>query len=455
MRVYFKSPLVALGAGLVVGALLLLVVPGSWLFRDAPSDTSRTSSDSRKWACPMFCTMSDEPGTCPVCGMDMEPVQDHGLKVPLTARQRFMAGVRTEVVKRVPGVHRLRALGKIRHDERLMGHLTAWVSGRLDHLFVDFTGTQVAKGDKVAEIYAPELISAQEELLTARKALNAAKAADQDGELAGHASVVYDAARRRLILLGLPESLVDAIERDGKARDRIEIQANVGGTVLTKHVNTGDYVKTGAKMFTVVDLSRVWAMLEVFEEQAGSVFLGQEVEVEVPSLPGEVFKGKVSFVDPVLDAKRRVVRVRVDLPNKDGRLKPGTFVDAHVFVALTEDGRVHDPAGPGSPGNVLVLPRTAVLDGGDRKLVYVMSQGSESTPDGTERWPAIYEPREIRTGFRIGDAVVLLSGVDEGDAVVTRGQFLIDSQLQLTGKPSLMIPEAAAAPIDPHAGHGR
>lgn len=455
MHKLLRHPLPALLAGLVLGALLLTITPSSWLFREAPTEAAAMDSDGRKWACPMFCTMADAPGTCPVCGMDMEPVQDHGLKVPLLARQRFMAGIRTETVKRQPGLHRLRALGHIRHDERLMGHLTAWVSGRLDQLFVSFTGTQVAPLERVAEIYAPELVSAQQELLTARAARDKARKADKDGELARNTSVVYEAARRRLLLLGLPEALVAAIEAEGKARDRVEIQANVGGTVLAKHVNTGDYVKTGTKMFTVVDLSRVWAILEVFEENASSVFLGQEVEIEVPSLPGEVFKGTVSFVDPVLDAKRRVVRVRIDLPNEEGRLKPGTFVDGHILVALTSDGRVHDPASPSSAGNVLVLPRTSVLDGGDRKLVYVMSQESEMTADGTERWPAIYEPREIRVGFRMGDGVVVLSGVEEGDAVVTRGQFLIDSQLQLTGKPSLMIPEAAAAPVDPHAGHRR
>lgn len=455
MRDLLRRPVPALVAGLILGALLLTLTPSSWLFRDAPTGETAMDADGRKWACPMFCTMADAPGTCPVCGMDMEPVQDHGQKVPLLARQRFMAGIRTETVERRPGLHRLRALGHIRHDERLMGHVTAWVGGRLDTLFVDFTGTEVAPLERVAEIYAPELVSAQQELLTARSARDKARAADDSGELARNTSVVYEAARRRLLLLGLPESLVAAIEAEGKARDRIEIQANVGGTVLTKHVNTGDYVKTGTKMFTVVDLSRVWAILEVFEEEASSVFLGQEVEVEVPSLPGEVFKGAVSFVDPVLDTKRRVVRVRVDLPNEEGRLKPGTFVDAHILVALTSDGRVHDPASKSSAGSVLVLPRSAVLDGGDRKLVYVMSQESEMTPDGTERWPSIYEPRQIKVGFRIGDGIVVLSGLEEGDEVVTRGQFLIDSQLQLTGKPSLMIPEAAAAPIDPHAGHRR
>jgi Cu(I)/Ag(I) efflux system membrane fusion protein len=160
-------------------------------------------------------------------------------------------------------------------------------------------------------------------------------------------------------------------------------------------------------------------------------------------------------VVPVLDTKRRVVQVRVDLPNEQGRLKPGTFLDAHIMVALTGDGRVHDPNAFGAPGEVLVVPRTAVLDGGDRKLVYVMIQEPGTTDEGEERWPAIYEPREVRTGLRVDDGLVLLSGLDEGDAVVTRGQFLIDSQLQLTGKPSLMIPEAAAAPIDPHAGHRR
>lgn len=451
MRSILRRPVVALGAGLVLGALLLLIVPSSWLFRDPPVEDSEMTSDGRKYACPMFCTMKDAPGICPVCGMDMEPVVDQGDKVPLGRRERFMAGVRTELVKRAPGVHRLRALGHVRHDERRMGHITAWVSGRLDRLFVDFTGTSVRAGDKIAEIYAPELISAQEELLTALRASEQAKTGAD--ELRRNARSIYEAARRRLLLLGLPESLVDAIEKEGKARDRVEILANVGGTVLVKKVNTGDYVKTGATLFTVVDLSNVWAMLEVFEEDAGSVFLGQNVDVAVPSLPGDTFSGTVSFVDPFLDERRRVIRVRVDLPNKDGRLKPGTFLDAHIVVALTSEGRVHDPSGTAPAGDVLVLPRSAVLDGGDRKLAYVMSQEPGPEKEGVERWPAIYEPREIRTGFRMGDDVVVLSGLEAGDAVVTRGQFLIDSQLQLTGKPSLMIPEAAAAPIDPHAGH--
>jgi Cu(I)/Ag(I) efflux system membrane fusion protein len=448
-----RHPLVALTAGLLLGALLLVLVPSDWLFRDVPTDTGQMASDGRKYACPMFCTMADAPGVCPVCGMDMEPIVDQGDKVPLGARERFMAGVRTEVVRLESGIHRLRALGHVRHDERRMGHITAWVSGRLDKLFVDFTGATVEAGDRVAEIYAPELVSAQEELLTASKA--AAAAAGTSKELQQNARSLHAAARRRLLLLGLPETFVAAIEREGMARDRVEIQANVGGTVLAKRVNPGDYVKTGETLFTVVDLGVVWAMLEVFEEDAGSVFVGQTVEVEVPSLPGEMFTGRVSFVDPVLDTKRRVVRVRVDLANKEGRLKPGTFVDARILVELTSSGSVHDPAGATIRGDVLVIPRDAILDGGDRKLVYVMSQEPGPEKDGVERWPAIYEPREIRTGFRIGDGVVVLSGLEEGDEVVTRGQFLIDSQLQLTGKPSLMNPEAAAAPIDPHAGHRR
>ena len=218
-------------------------------------------------------------------------------------------------------------------------------------------------------------------------------------------------------------------------------------------MNTGDYVKTGAKLFTVADLSAVWAMLDVFEEDAGAVFVGQQVELLVPSLPGERFTGQVAFVDPVLDEQRRVLRVRVDLPNPTGRLKPGTFVDASILVQLTSAGRVFDPEGGGRPGQVLLLPRTAVLDGGDRKVVYVMTQEPGPLKDGEERWPAIYQPREVETGFRVGDEVVLLGGLEEGDEVVMRGQFLIDSQLQLTGKPSFMIPEASAAPADPHAGH--
>lgn len=480
--------------GLLAGALLLVVVPSGWLFRDPPSKGAMGAAGARRYACPMFCTMQDAPGTCPVCGMEMAPVTDQGEQVRLDAHQRYMVGVRTAAVERSVAVHRVRALGKIRHDERREGSVTAWVGGRLERLFVDFTGVTVAEGAKVAEIYAPELVSAQDELISARRTWEAARRSESPAAeaLRRNARNVYDATRRRLRLLGLPDATLDAIEEGGEARDHLDIYANVGGTVIQKHVGAGDYVKTGQPLFTVVGLSNVWAVLDVFEQDAGAVFIGQQVDVAVPSLPGETFRGFVSFVDPVLDEQRRVVRVRVDLPNEDGRLKPGTFVDAHVLVELTSEGRVHDPIPPGAwyspthpfhfqaepgtcphsgvalvqkPGDpagrteagpVLLAPRSAVLEGGDRQLVYVMTQEPGPVEDGRERWPAIYEPREVRTGFRVGDRVVVLAGLEETDLVVTRGQFLIDSQLQLTGKPSLMIPEAAGAraATDPHAGHG-
>jgi len=293
-------------------------------------------------------------------------------------------------------------------------------------------------------------------LITARKTRDEAAAAEGNlsADMLRNAENVYQAARRRLLLLGMSEAVVDEIESEGKARDHLDILANVGGTVVKKLVDTGDYVKTGQVLFAVVDLSVVWAMLDVFEHDAGAVFLGQRVEVEVPSLPGEIYHGIVAFVDPVLDEQRRVVRVRVDLPNGDGRLKPGAFVDADVLVGLTSDGRVVDPGSGEKPGTPLLAPRSAVLDGGERKLVYVMKQPPGPMKDGEERWPAIYEPHEVKTGFRVGDDVVILSGLEEGDQVVVRGQFLLDSQLQLTGKPSLMIPEAAGGVVaDPHAGH--
>jgi Cu(I)/Ag(I) efflux system membrane fusion protein len=449
---------VALVVGLFVGALVLAVVPTGWLFRPAPAPEGAGAEAGVRYACPMFCTMASAPGTCPVCGMDMEPVTDEGKQVALGARERFMAGARTASVERRQAVHRIRALGKIRYDERREGQVTAWVSGRLDRLFVDFTGVEVAEGEKIAEIYAPELVTAQEELLSARRTRDEARRSEnaRAEELARNAEAVYQAARRRLLLLGMAAEIVDAIEESGAARDHLDIFANVGGTVIDKRVDTGDYVRTGDVLFDVVDLSTVWAMLEVFEEDAGAVFLGQRVEIQVPSLPGEVYAGAISFVDPVLDEQRRVVRVRVALDNRDRRLKPGSFVDAEILVDLTAGGGVVDPATGAQPGPVLLVPRSAVLEGGDRKLVYVMKQPHGPTENGVERWPAIYEPREVRLGLRVGDDQVVLAGLSEAEEVVTRGQFLIDSQLQLTGRPSLMIPEAAAAaPSDPHAGHGR
>jgi len=452
-----RRPHVALAAGLLVGALLLAVLPSGWLFRPVPLAEAGGEAGGQRYACPMFCTMRNAPGKCPVCGMEMEPVTDAGLKVALRARERYQVGVRTAVVARREAVHRVRALGKIRYDERREGQVTAFVSGRLDRLFVDFTGVEVTEGAKVAEIYAPELVTAQEELISARRTRDEARDSDKPRaeELRRNADAVYQAARRRLVLLGMPEAVVDAIGSGGAVRDHLDILSNVGGTVVNKRVNTGDYVKTGDVLFNVVDLSNVWAMLEVFEEDAGSVFLGQHVEVTVPSLPGELFEGVVSFVDPVLDEHRRVLEVRVELPNERGRLKPGAFVDAEILVQLTEDGEVLDPQGAARPGPVLLVPDSAVLEGGDRRLVYVMTQRPGPVKDGEERWPAVYEPREVRLGFRVGDDRVVLDGLAEGEEVVTRGQFLIDSQLQLTGRPSLMIPEAAGGmPAGPHAGHG-
>jgi len=387
----------------------------------------------------------------------MEPFVDQGDKVPLNSRERYMAGVRTAVVKRELAPYRLRALGKIRRDERREGNLTASIGGRIDKLYVDFTGTQVAAGEKVAEIYAPELVSAQEELLSAKRARDQARKqrGGQTATLLENAQDVYAAARRRLELLGLPVAVIDAIEREGRAREHLDILANVGGTVIRKRVTTGDYVKTGDALFRVVDLKQVWAVLEIFESDVGAVFIGQTVEVRMPSLPGDVFQGVISFVDPVLDETLRIVRVHVDLDNEQDLLKPGAFVDADVLVELTSGGHVHVPGSDTMTGPVLLVPRDAVLEGGERQIAYVMTQEPAVAKDGADRWPAIYEPRVIRTGFRVGERLVVLEGLESGDEVVTRGQFLIDSQLQLLGKPSLMIPDASGAKgaVDPHAGH--
>lgn len=457
MKTLFQQrPALVFAAGVVLGALVLGLLPSSWLFRPAPQHADAGGGDGRRYACPMFCTMADAPGECPVCGMDMEPVTDTGSQVILGRRDRYQAGIRTAVVERRAAVHRTRALGKIRYDQRREGQVTAWVSGRLDRLFVDFEGVEIRVGDKVAEIYAPELVTAQEELISARRMRDEAAAAEGTlaADLLRNAESVYRATRRRLLLLGMPEAVLDAIESEGEARDHLDVRANVGGTVVKKRVETGDYVKTGQVLFEVVDLSVVWAMLDVFEQDAGAVLVGQRVEVEVPSLPGETLHGLVAFVDPLLDERRRVVRVRVDLPNGDGRLKPGMFVDANVLVELGSDGRVVDPTSGDEPGTPLLAPRSAVLDGGHRRLVYVMKQPPGPVENGEERWPAIYQPREVETGYRVGDDVVILSGIYEGDEVVVRGQFLLDSQLQLTGKPSLMIPEGAGGTsAGSHAGH--
>lgn len=370
---------------------------------------------------------------CPICGMDLIPVpvdddDDDGELPRLSVSPRAAALMQVEVqpVERRAVETPVRLYGRIEADETRLRTVSAWAPGRLERLYVDTTGTAVRAGQPMVELYSPQLIAAQDELLQTLRA---------ERELAtGGIGIVHEttrltveAARDRLRLLGLEPAQIARLEADGRVADRITIPAPVGGVVMERLATTGDYVETGQPIYRLADLSRLWLQLEVYEVDLGALALGGKVRFTTESLPGTGFEGTVAFIEPMVGAAR-TVRVRVELPNPDGRLKPGMFARG---VAIA--GAQHAAHAP------LVIPASAPLVTGQRAVVYVQQ------PDASR---PTFEAREVELGARAGEWQVVTAGLEEGELVVSHGAFKIDAELQIRGRPSMMQPAAAAAEIE-------
>ncbi|MHC4603125.1 MAG: efflux RND transporter periplasmic adaptor subunit, partial [Planctomycetota bacterium] len=422
------------------------------------SGLSSEQSVSQKWYCSMDPQIiRDKPGDCPICGMDLVPmpgdlVADTGLReLVISEEAAKLMEIQTTPVERKFVTAEIRMVGKIDYDETRVKNITAWVPGRsrIDRLFVDFTGITVRKGDHMVELYSPELINAQAELLLSSTKL---------------------LAREKLRRLGLKAEQIEQIEKTGKPVDHLTIYTPIGGVVIHKNATEGMYVTEGSKLYTIADLSRLWVKLDAYESDLPWLQYGQEVEFTTEAYPGDVFKGKIAFIDPVLNDKTRTVEVRVNVDNTDGRLKPDMFVRAVARAKVAKGGRVMaaDMAGkwicpmhpsivkdgaatcdicgmdlvtPESIGFVvadtsgeppLVIPVSAALVTGrklDRAVVYVQKQDAEEPT---------FEGKEIVLGPRAGDYYIVKSGLAEGEIVVTNGNFKIDSALQIQTKPSMM-----------------
>jgi len=330
-------------------------------------------------------------------------------------------------------------------------------------------------------MYSPELLSAQEELLQALKSVQRVKSDDSE-IMRNLTSGTLEAAREKLRLLGLSAEQIAEVEKRGTANDHITIYAPISGIVVHKNAIEGMYVNTGTRIYTVADLSHVWVKLDAYESDLSWLRFGQQVEFTTVSFPGEVFKGTISFIDPVLDPVTRTVKVRVDVPNQDGKLKPEMFVKAVVRADVASTGKVMDPRLAGKwicpmhpsvikdePGECdicgmplvkteslgyvsaelqdsdkpLVIPVTAALITGTRAIVYVEVPNADKPT---------YEGREIVLGPRAGDYYIVRNGLEEGQRVVTRGNFKIDSALQIQAKPSMMTPEGGGGSSGHHHG---
>ena len=377
------------------------------------------------WTCSMHPQFKlPKSGKCPICFMDLIPLsteyesEDDERVVRVSEAAKKLLQLETAAVERRAIETEIRLLGRVDYDETRVSYIAARVAGRLDKLYVNYTGMRVRKGDKMAEIYSPELMAAQEELL---QALKLHREGEGGAGLAWRgADGVLAAARGKLSLLGLTEDQIGEIERVGEVRPQVVLYAAAEGVVVAKGASEGMYVAAGERIFTVADLSTLWVKLEAYESDLARMRVGAPVEFTAEAYPGRKFVGEVSFVDAVVDALTRTARVRVAVENADLALKPGMFARAVVRARV---------GGGGADGGVLVVPASAVLKTGRRAVVYRQVPNSEKPT---------YEGKVITLGERAGAYYVVEEGLEEGDRVVTRGAFMLDAEMQIRAKPSMM-----------------
>lgn len=485
-------------------------VPGtSGGMADAPSTAKQV------YTCSMHPQVRlDQPGNCPICEMPLIPAASattaagEAPMLQLSEHAISMASVETIAVERRPLSRDLRAVGRIEYNESSLATITPRVDGFAERLFVSFTGVEIRKGDHLAEVYSPELLVAQQELLIALQA--------------GAGNLLAEVAKTKLRLLGLTDQQVADLVEKKQTTDRVTLYSPISGTVIEKSIVEKASFKAGDALYRIANLDSVWVYLEIYEYDLPWVRYGQQVRISAEAIPGRTFDGVVTFVQPVVNEQSRTVRVPVYVDNKDHALKPGMFVTAIIAAELTSEGRAaptgvegryscpmhpqvladaagacpicqmplekipagvavavpdqhaaHDtpavaapilaapryycpmkcegektydqpgrcpvcnmklkelpvvPAAAARGSGVLAVPVSAVLDSGTRQIVYI------------EKSRGLFEPRELTLGPRAGDYFAVLAGLAEGERVVTRGNFLIDSQFQVTGHPSLFYP---------------
>jgi membrane fusion protein, copper/silver efflux system len=363
------------------------------------------------WTCAMHTQIRMfKPGKCPICGMELIPLAQSSITsfdpaaIHLSKEAAQLANVLTSVVTRQKPIKEVRLFGKVQPDERLFQSQVAQVSGRIERLAVNFTGESVVKGQVLAEIYSPELINAQQELL------ETVKTKQLQPEL-------YEASKEKLREWKLTDDQIGKIESSGVVRNNFEVVSNTAGTITARRVNAGDYVSRGTVLFEIADLSKVWVMFDAYESDLQFLQTGENISFTLQALPGLDYKGKIVFIDPVIDPVTRVAKVRVETGNQSGRLKPEMFATGVVYSKL--EGYEDD----------LVIPGSAVLWTGRRSIVYIKQKGTDEP---------VFRMREVELGPKLGENYIIMKGLKEGEEIITSGTFSVDAAAQLEGKPSMM-----------------
>lgn len=487
-RRWFQWLISGIGA-ILVPAIFLVGVVVLFKWGIPPPVAEKSSSDI--WTCSMHPQVRlDAPGPCPICGMALIPLSQLTAERERVERQ---AGLETELIKHRALFKEIRTVGKIDFNERRVAYITARMDGRIDRVYADFTGTKVKANDHLVDIYSPALYTAQAELL---RALDAFQNATGDKRFA---AINLDAARMKLQLLGILPDQISQIEQNRQEKTHLTIYSPIGGVVIEKNVREQQYVREGDMLYRIAELDPIWLYLDIYEYDLAWIRYGQRVDVTVEAYPGDIFKGTVVFIEPYLNDETRTVKVRVNLPNTDYKLKAAMYASAVIRVHLRADGtpeatglegkytcpmhpeivaeaegncnlcgmpleRVPDlfpvrlqenkneieNPNQQSPQQVLAIRRSSVLDTGRRTIAY------------RKRADGAYELVDLKLGplaeglDDAGNAVnfyPILDGLSAGDEVVVQGGFLLDSQRQIEGMPSLLYAEGRSA-ASLHAGHG-
>ena len=412
---------VVLVAGLGLGGGAAYLLGRGAPAHDAPAPSAEAKT---RYTCPMHPTIvSDHPGDCPICGMALvkvggasgaagSPAHAHegaggagpveGLaNVQIDPQRQQLIGLRTVEASVGAVGASWRTVGKVAVDETNVHHVNIKVGGFVDTVYVDYVGKPVRLGERLFSIYSPDLLSVQQEYLLA---LRTRKALAEGGVATGAGNDLVESARERLRLWDIPESEVKRLEETGKPTKNLTMYSPMTGVVTKKDIVMGHRLNEGDMPYEITDLSRVWVLADAYETDLARIQLGMTATLSLQAFPNKTFKGKVIFIDPILDAKTRTAKVRLEFPNPKGELKPEMFGEVTLQTEKREGLRI---------------PADAVIDSGTKKVVFVaLDEGK-------------FQPREIQVGSITGDDVEVVSGLQAGDKVVTRANFLVDSESRL------------------------
>ncbi len=401
------------------------------------------------WTCAMHPSVRlEEPGQCPICGMETTPVwkkdnseiqaasqiktdekdqatngediagmqgHDHstmGIAPKPRSDQRTkstftvsperqqLIGIKTEPVKIRTLDKDIRTVGMVEIDETKIEHIHTKIKGWIDKVFVDYTWQYVKKGDPLFSIYSPELVSSQEEFLLALRSKDILTNSDFP-EISQGANSLMEASRRRLQLWDISESQIRELEKTGKVKDSVIIYSPISGNVIVRNAFDNMFVDPNTTVYTIADHSRVWVQVDIYENEISMIKLGQKAKMTLASFPGEVFEGEVTFISPHINAETRTVNVRLEFPNPDLRLLPEMYADVTLDVPI---------------GDKLTIPSSAVLRTGKKDIVFV------------DKGDGKMEIRRVELGQKAGSYYEVLRGLTEGEEVVSRANFLIDSE---------------------------